>query len=98
MFLPLAAARRRSWGPLVAVLFYVTVAQAAAYLHHDAQCHRTSRTHCPSCLFSVVASGVADDDAPAGQPLRPAEPLLGLDPPACVFVPVVFPSDRSPPA
>jgi len=32
------------WGSFVLVLLYLLVVQASNFLHHDPQCHQTSRT------------------------------------------------------
>jgi len=43
-------ARACAWG---GIALYAAFVLAAPVLHHDLACHRTSPTHCPSCVASV---------------------------------------------
>lgn len=50
-------ARACAWG---AVALYAAFVLAAPVLHHDLACHRTSPSHCPSCV-----AGVSGPDMPS---------------------------------
>ena len=48
-------ARACAWG---SVALYAAFVLASPLLHHDMACHRTSPTHCPSCVASVAGPDI----------------------------------------
>jgi hypothetical protein len=95
-----ALVRARPWRRAAfAAALYALVVLGSAFVHHDADCHRKSPTHCTSCVFSNATAAIAIE-APAPPRLRPVltpgvrEVLL---PTVSISIARFFGSDSSPP-
>ena len=77
---------------------YAFAVLASAFLHHDVECHLTSRTHCTSCVFSHGTAGlVAARTPPPVAPPSHHEPVARRQHLIPASAPLFFGSDSSPP-
>jgi len=81
-------ARACAWG---AVALYAAFLLAAPVLHHDLACHRTTLTHCPSCV-----AGASGPDMPSA-PSAASSCLIdaGATPDVVVIVPAAAQVERA---